>query len=334
MKNLDGRFYLAPLAGFTDEAFRTLCRREGAALSYTEMVSAKGLHYSNQATEHLLKILPREGPVGIQLFGSEPEMIAEAVEKLADWPNVLIDLNMGCPVPKVVKNGEGSALLRTPDLAARCVEAAVKASKDKPVTIKMRIGFEGKSGLPDGPDAPENYEYSPSPGELPAAEFAKLMERAGASAIVVHGRTREQYYSGKADWDAIKAVREAVSVPVIANGDIFSAHDGMRILGYTGCQAAMVARGALGNPWIFRQLNAAAEGREIPSGPSVPEIIDKIMEQLELTAQDKGEYTALREMRKHASFYTKGLRGSNELRTHINSANTVDQFREILDRLR
>ena len=267
MKSLDGPFYLAPLAGFTDEAFRTLCRREGAALSYTEMVSAKGLHYSNQATEHLLKILPREGPVGVQLFGSEPEMFREAAEKLRDYPNVLFDINMGCPVPKVVKNGEGSALLRTPDLAARCVEALVKAA-DKPVTVKMRIGFSGKEGLKDP-------ERMPSPGEIPAPEFAKLMERAGASAIGVHGRTREQYYSGKADWEAIKAVREAVSIPVIANGDIFSPEDGLRILKATGCDGAMVARGALGDPWIFKGLNAAYNGKEIPPKPGIADIIDK-----------------------------------------------------------
>ncbi len=315
MKSLEGSFYLAPLAGFTDVSFRTLCRREGAALSYTEMVSAKGLHYSNHATENLLKILEREGPVGIQLFGSEPVMFAEAIEKLRDWPNVLFDINMGCPVPKVVKNGEGSALLRTPELAAACVEAAVKAAKDKPVTIKMRIGFSSGDG------------FSP-------AGFAKKMESAGVSAIAVHGRTREQYYSGRADWNAIKSVKEAVSIPVIGNGDIFSAQDGMEMLNFTGCDAAMVARGALGNPWIFRELNALKNGKEIPTRPGVSDIIDKIMEQLELTAEDKGEYTALREMRKHASYYTKGLRGSAELRTRINKAETVDQFREILDRLR
>ena len=308
-------FVLAPLAGVTDTAFRQICRTQGAALSYTEMVSAKGLYYRNPNTEELLRIRPEEGPVGIQLFGSEPAMLEFAARELADRPNVLIDINMGCPVPKVVKNGEGSALLNSPQLAAELVRAAAAAAA-KPVTVKMRKGFAG------------------APGEMPAEDFALLMQDSGAAAITVHGRTREQYYSGKADWDVIKRVKKAVSIPVFGNGDVFSAEDAMRIMDFTGCDGVMIARGALGNPWIFRECIALYQGRPVPPRPEAEEIIQTVKKHLALCIKEKGESRAIKEMRKHVSWYTKGIKGAAVLRNSINSAVSAAALEEILDNLR
>ena len=242
-------FVLAPLAGVTDSAFRRVCFEQGAAMAFTEMVSAKGLYYRNANTEDLLRIHEDEGPVGIQLFGSEPLMLQFAAEKLKDRPNVCIDLNMGCPVPKVVKNGEGSALLKSPALAEELVRATVKAA-GKPVTVKMRIGFD------------EAHPVDP-------VAFALRMQEAGAAMVTVHGRTREQYYSGKADWSVIRRIKQALDIPVAGNGDIFSAEDALRMMEETGCDLAVIARGALGNPWIFRECEALYRGQPKPARPDI-----------------------------------------------------------------
>ncbi|MBR3395622.1 MAG: tRNA dihydrouridine synthase DusB [Firmicutes bacterium] len=314
MQTLNNPFVLAPLAGVTDSAFRRICFEHGAAMAFTEMVSAKGLYYRNANTEDLLAIHPDEGPVGIQLFGSEPLMLQFAAEKLKDRPNVCIDLNMGCPVPKVVKNGEGSFLLTQPALAAQLVRETVKAA-GKPVTVKMRIGFD------------ETHPVDP-------VAFAVQMQEAGASAIAVHGRTREQYYSGKADWSAIRRIKEAVDIPVAGNGDIFSAQDALRMLDETGCDAVMIARGALGNPWIFAECKAAWKGRPIPKRPDVDEIIETVKMHALGLLETKEEYRAVREMRKHAAWYTKGIQGAAALRRQASEAESLDEMFTILEGLK
>ena len=314
MQTLNNPFVLAPLAGVTDSAFRRICFDHGAAMAFTEMVSAKGLYYRNANTEDLLAIHPDEGPVGIQLFGSEPLMLQFAAEKLKDRPNVCIDLNMGCPVPKVVKNGEGSFLLTQPALAAQLVRETVKAA-GKPVTVKMRIGFD------------ETHPVDP-------VAFAVQMQEAGASAIAVHGRTREQYYSGKADWSAIRRIKEAVDIPVAGNGDIFSAQDALRMLDETGCDAVMIARGALGNPWIFAECEAAWKGRPIPKRPDVDEIIETVRKHALGLLETKEEYRAVREMRKHAAWYTKGIKGAAALRRQASEAESLDEMFTILEGLK
>ena len=308
----DSPFVLAPLAGITDSSFRRICRRQGAALTYTEMVSAKGLYYKSKNTESLLLISTEEGPVGIQLFGAEPQMLAYAVEALHDRSNVLFDINMGCPVLKVVKNGEGSALLKTPELAAQCVRALVDQAQ-KPVTVKIRTGFS---------DEPFDY-----------CSFASLMEASGAAAIAVHGRTRAQFYSGRADYSKIKEIKEAVGIPVIGNGDVFSVEDAVRLLDKTGCDAVMVARGALGNPWIFRECDALWRGKCIPPKPEVDEIVDMIKIHIELAVAEKGEYSAVREMRKHVSWYAKGIKNAARLRRSVNEATTAEQMIDIVSKL-
>ena len=314
---LDSPFVLAPLAGISDSAFRTICREQGAAASCTEMISAKGLYYKSPGSEELLEIKPEEGIVGIQFFGSEPAMLSWAIDCIKNRPHAFININMGCPVPKVVKNGEGSALLKKPDLAWTIVKACCAVSK-KPVTVKMRIGFSDK----------------PAPGEMDCADFASAMADAGAAAIAVHGRTREQYYSGKADWKAIRRVKEAVSVPVIGNGDIFSAEDGLRMIDETGCDLVMIARGALGNPWIFRELNAAFLGGPIPKRPDAEELSATVRRHIELALSQKGEYATVREIRKHVGWYTKGIRGGAELRRRANTAVSIDQLYEMAEELK
>ena len=313
--SFDSPMVLAPLAGISDSVFRRLAREQGAALSYTEMVSAKGLYYKSPGTEELLHIEESEGPVGIQLFGCEPDMIAFAAEKLRDRPNVLIDLNMGCPVPKVVKNGEGSAMLLDLDNAARCVEAAAKHA-GKPVTVKMRIGFEGK----DGVDAEHPYDY---------VGFARLMERAGASAVAVHARTRQQYYSGKANWKAVAEITDALSVPVIGNGDVKSAEDARRMLSETGCSLVMIGRAALGDPWVFAEWMAPQASKRHQGAAKIAEMM---LKHFELLRGLKGDYTALMEMRKHFGWYTKGIRGAAELRRQVNTAQSADELIEYINR--
>ncbi len=297
---LRSRMILAPLAGVSDGVYRYLCHREGAALTYTEMISAKGLYYKSSGTAELFGIDEKEGPVGLQLFGSEPEMIAYAVKALADNPNAFFDINMGCPVPKVVKNGEGSALLADADLAARLVESAVKASGEssgKPVTVKMRIGFG------------ESKDY---------VSFAKRLEDAGAAAVTVHGRTREQYYSGRADWDAIAKVKKALSIPVIGNGDVRSIEDADRMMEETGCDLVMVGRASMGDPWLFRGKKSEL------FDPSL------IEEHFDLLLEEKGERRACLEMRKYFAWYTRGMKGAAELRNAVNGASGPDEIRELI----
>lgn len=317
LASLDSPFFLGPMAGFTDSVFRYLCHRQGCPLAYSEMLSAKGLYYKSPGGEEIARIQEREGPVALQLFGSEPEMFRFAVRHLKDSPSVFFDINMGCPVPKVVKNGEGSALMRNPKLAAECVRAAAEDA-DRPVTVKIRKGFA----------------VHPDAGDMTGPDFARLMEDSGAAAIAVHGRTREEYYGGKADWDSIKAVKQAVSVPVIGSGDVFTAEDAVRMLEYTGCDGVMIARGSRGNPWIFAQAKALLEGKPVPPKPDAGELVDAITLHLELLIEDKGEYTGLREMRQHSSFYTKGYKGAAEIRARLNTAETAERFLEILRELK
>ena len=309
---LDNPFLLAPLAGITDAPYRLICKRFGAALVYSEMVSAKGLYYGDKKTDQLLHILEGEGPTAYQIFGSDPEIMGFAARELDSRENVILDVNMGCPVPKVVKNGEGSALLKTPDLIYDIISAMVK-NTSKAVTAKIRIGFENSSFL--------------------AIEAAKAIEAAGGSAVAVHGRTREQYYSGKADWDKIAQVREAVNIPVIANGDVFSGKDAVELMRTTGCDMVMIGRGALGNPWIFQDCTGAlANGTAWEfQGPSLDERKALMVEHLKLMVEEKGEYVATREMRKFIGWYLKGQHGSATLRGMINSLNTVDEMVEAIE---
>ena len=295
---LDNPFVLAPLAGITDGPARSLAKEQGAALVYSEMVSAKALWYKDKHTERLLKIFPKEKPIVFQLFGSEPDILAYAARILRDRENAAIDINMGCPVPKVVKNGEGSALLKTPDRIYELVKAVVRDA-GKPVTAKIRIGWDCQS--------------------VNAVETARAVEAAGAAAIAVHGRTREQYYSGTADWGMIRRVKESVGIPVIGNGDVFTGEDANRMLKETGCDLVMIARGALGNPWIFRDAAAIWKGEEKPAPPTLKDRVDTMLIHLERLLAEKGEYAAVREMRKHVGWYLKGVPGSAAVRKKVNS---------------
>ncbi len=290
-------FVLAPLAGISDAPMRRICSDLGASLTYTEMISGKGLMYGDRNTEKLLHVYEDEGPVAVQIFGSDTDVISFAAEKLSDRNFAVFDLNMGCPVPKVVKNGEGSALLRDPELAGRIVEAAVRAA-GKPVTAKIRIGWDDAS--------------------INAVEVAKILEQAGASAIAVHGRTREQFYQGRADWSMIRKVKESIGIPVIGNGDVFSADDAFRMMEETGCDMVMIARGALGNPWIFRELKARWEGREIPEPAGKEEKSEILLRHFNDLMEIKGAYAAVREMRKFVGWYIKGMPGAAGFRREIN----------------
>ena len=310
---LDNPFVLAPLAGITDAPARSLAKEQGAAFVYSEMISGKGLWYNDKNTERLLSIYPGEEPIAYQLFGSEPDILAYAADKLKDRGNAALDINMGCPVPKVVKNGEGSALLKNPDLIYDLVKATVDAA-GKPVTAKIRIGWDEKS--------------------INAVETAKAIEAAGAAAVAVHGRNREQYYDGKADWDMIRKVKKAVSIPVMGNGDVFTGEDANRMLEETGCDMVMIARGALGNPWIFRDAIAIWKGEEKPPAPTLEEKIQMMLIHFQRLLAEKGEYAAVREMRKHVGWYLKGVHGSATIRRKVNSITNAEELIDEINSIR
>ena len=306
---LDSPVALAPMAGVTDLPFRILCREQGCGLMCTEMVSAKALLYKNRNTKPLLETKPEERPVAVQLFGSDPEIMSEMALMLEEGPYDIIDVNMGCPVPKIVNNGEGSALMKNPKLAGEILSAMTRKLK-KPVTVKFRKGFNDES--------------------VNAVEFAKMAEQSGAAAVAVHGRTREQFYSGKADWDIILQVKEAVSIPVIGNGDIFTPQDAGRMMEETGCDGVMVARGAKGNPWIFSRIDHYLKTGEVLPKQGPEEVKQMILRHAELLVAFKGEYTAMREMRKHVSWYTAGYPHSAALRNEINLVETMEELTELV----
>ena len=308
---LENNLVLGPMAGVTDLPFRLLCKEQGAGLLCMEMVSAKGIYYNNKNTEQLLAIDEREHPVSLQLFGSDPEIMSEMAKKIEERPFDILDINMGCPVPKVVNNGDGSALMKNPVLAGKIIEKTARAIK-KPVTVKIRKGFD---------DAHIN-----------AVEMAKVAEASGAAAIAVHGRTREQYYSGRADWDIIRQVKEAVKIPVIGNGDILTPEDAIRIEEQTGCDGFMIARGAQGNPWIFSEMIEHERTGKIPSRPTNEEIRKMMLRHAKLQLQYKGEYLGIREMRKHVAWYTKGMPGSAKLREEINRVESYAELEDLLYR--
>ena len=307
---MDNPYILAPMAGVTDLPFRLLCKEQGAGLLCMEMISAKALQYKNKNTKALLSIHPQEYPVSLQLFGSDPQIISEQAKIIEELPFQILDINMGCPVPKVVRNGEGSALMKNPCLVYDIVSATVKAIK-KPVTVKIRKGFDDSC--------------------INAVEIAKIIEEAGASAVAVHGRTREQYYSGKADWDIIRQVKEAVKIPVIGNGDVTSGEKALAMKEETGCDGVMIGRGAQGNPWIFRELLEYEKSGKLPDRPTVQVIRETMLRHARLQIEFKGDYLGIREMRKHVAWYTKGLKGSARLREAINQVESYEELENLLN---
>ena len=307
---LSNPYILAPMAGVTDLPFRLLCKEQGAGLLCMEMVSAKAIQYNNKNTKALLEIHPEEEPVSLQLFGSDPEVISEVAKQIEELPFAILDINMGCPVPKIVRNGEGSALMNQPKLVYEIVSKTVKAIQ-KPVTVKIRKGFNDES--------------------INAVEIAKIIEDAGGAAVAVHGRTREQYYSGKADWDIIRQVKEAVTIPVIGNGDVVSGESALAMMRETGCDGVMIGRGAQGNPWIFSELVEHEKTGVMPERPSNEELKDMMLRHARLQIQYKGEYLGIREMRKHVSWYTTGLKNSAKLRGEINAVESYEELSKLLD---
>ena len=306
---LDNPVVLAPMAGVTDLPFRILCKEQGAGLLTTEMVSAKGIYYNSKNTEKIMTVEDRERPVALQLFGSDPVIMSEMAKRIEERNFDILDINMGCPVPKVVNNGEGSALLKNIPLAYEILHAVVRAIQ-KPVTVKFRKGFLN--------------------GEEQALELAKAAEEAGVSAVTVHGRTREQYYSGKADWDIIRRVKELVQIPVIGNGDIFSAEDAKQMMEQTGCDGVMIARGAKGNPWIFRETISYLEMGEKPKPPTKKELVQTILRHAVMQVELNGELAGMREMRKHVAWYTAGLPHSAALRGKVNEIEKISDLEQLL----
>lgn len=307
---LDNNLILAPMAGVTDLPYRLLCKEQGCGMVVTEMVSAKAILYKNKNTNALLEVKEEERPAAVQLFGSDPDILGEIAAQIQEGPYDFIDLNMGCPVPKIVNNGEGSALMREPKKVEAILTSMVRHVK-KPVTVKFRKGFNDSS--------------------VNAVEIARIAESCGVSAVAVHGRTREQYYSGKADWDIIRQVKEAVRIPVIGNGDVFTPQEAKRMLEETGCDGIMIGRGAKGNPWIFSRTNHYLETGELLPGPAIPEIKAMILRHGKLLTEYKGEKTAMREMRKHMAWYTAGLPHSAALRNEINLVETLEEMAQLLE---
>ena len=310
--SLKNNLILAPMAGVTDLPFRLLCKEQGAGLLCMEMVSAKAIYFNNKNTEELLTIDDREPPVSLQLFGSDPDIISEMAKKIENRPFSILDINMGCPVPKVAGNGEGSALMKNPKLVEEIVSKTAKAIK-KPVTVKIRKGFDDE--------------------HINAVEIARIAESAGAAAVAVHGRTREQYYSGKADWDIIRQVKEAVEIPVIGNGDVASPEAARQLMETTGCDGIMIGRGAQGNPWIFRQILHWMETGEEESKPDLEEVKAMILRHARMLVEYKGAYTGIREMRKHVAWYTAGYPNSAKLRARVNEIESLEALEHLIQGL-
>mgnify|MGYP004660063643 CR=1 FL=1 len=309
---LPNNLILAPMAGVTDLPFRLLCSRQGVGLCCMEMVSAKAILYKNKNTESLLEIHKDEGPVSLQLFGSDPKILSEMAKKIEERPFSVLDINMGCPVPKVVNNGEGSALMKNPKLVEEIVSSVVKAVQ-KPVTVKIRKGFDEE--------------------HVNAVEIAKIAEAAGAAAVAVHGRTREQYYAGEADWEIIAKVKETLTIPVIGNGDVTDGQSAERLLTQTGCDGVMIGRAARGNPWIFSQVAAYLEDGTLLPKPDIEEVKKTILEHARLQLETKGEYTGIREMRKHVSWYTTGYPNSARLRQVVNLTESIEELCALVENL-
>lgn len=309
---LENNLILAPMAGVTDPPFRKICREQGCGLLYTEMVSAKAILYHNRNTEELLRVEQEERPIAVQLFGSDPEIVSEMAARIADGPYDIIDFNMGCPVPKVVNNKEGSALMKDPHLAEQILSALVKKVK-KPVTVKFRKGFD------------EN--------QVNGVEIARIAESCGVAAVAVHGRTRQQFYSGQADWDIIRQVKEAVRIPVIGNGDVVSPESAEAMLRETGCDGIMIGRGAQGNPWLFGQILHWMKTGEKKAPPTKEELKQMILCHARLLVEHKGNYTGIREMRKHVAWYTAGYPHSAKLRARINEVEDLEKLEYFIQAL-
>ena len=305
---LDNEVFLSPMAGVTDLPFRTICKEKGCGMLYTEMINAKALCYDDENTKKMLRMDKDEHPVAVQIFGSDPEFMGKAAIIMNQYPNEILDINMGCPAPKVIKNGDGSALMRNPKLAAEVLTAVVKNS-EKPVTLKIRKGWDDDS--------------------VNAVEIAKIAEECGISALAIHGRTREQFYSGKADWDIIAEIKQAINIPVIGNGDVFEVEDAVNMLEKTKCDAIMIGRGAQGNPWIFNRIHYMKTGEILPE-PTLEEKITTAIRHMNLAVAEHGDYVAVREMRKHIGWYLKGLKNSAKYRDQINK---ITDYKEVITML-